>query len=130
MLVVSDSSEVLMLQYILNKSNPSNLTIHLYSNNVTPGESSTITTFTEVTGFGYNPIALIPANWTIVIDDFAKGEHTEVTWTFTGAAGAIYGYYVTRQTGELMWAERFTNGPYTINTSGDEIRVTPRLSLG
>ena len=132
-LVVPNASEVIMLNYILNIDAPENLSIRLYANNVIPDENSTIATFVEVAnGLGYTNggISLTPGSWSVISGNPSQAEHTEVTWTFTGAAGNIYGYYVTRDTGgELMWAERFTNGPFNITTNGDEIKITPRLTL-
>jgi hypothetical protein len=129
-LVVPNNSEVLMLQYILNISNPQNLVIRLYANDVIPDENSTQATFVEVSGGGYTSTNLVPGSWSIIAGSPSQAEHTEVTWVFTGAIGPVYGYYVTRAVGgELMWAERFTNGPFNINTNGDEIRITPRLTL-
>ena len=132
-LVVPNGSEVIMLNYILNIDAPENLSIQLYANNVIPDENSTVASFTEVAnGLGYTTggISLIPGSWSVISGNPSQAEHTEVTWTFTGAAGNVYGYYVTRDTGgELMWAERFTNGPFNITTNGDEIKITPRLTL-
>lgn len=132
-LVVPNSSEVIMLNYILNIDAPENISILLYANNVIPDENSTVATFTEVAnGLGYTTggQSLTPGSWSVISGNPSQAEHTEVTWTFTGAAGNIYGYYVTRDTGgELLWAERFTNGPFNITTNGDEIKITPRLTL-
>jgi len=132
-LVVPNASEVIMLNYILNIDAPENISIRLYANNVIPDENSTVATFTEVAnGLGYTTggISLTPGSWSVISGNPSQAEHTEVTWTFTGAAGNIYGYYVTRDTGgELLWAERFTNGPFNITTNGDEIKITPRLTL-
>jgi len=132
-LVVPNGSEVIMLNYILNIDAPENISILLYANNVIPDENSTVATFTEVAnGLGYTTggQSLTPGSWSVISGNPSQAEHTEVTWTFTGSAGNVYGYYVTRDTGgELMWAERFTNGPFNITTNGDEIKITPRLTL-
>ncbi len=51
------------------------------------------------------------------------------TFTFTGALGNVYGYYLTRASGgELIYAEIFSNGPYDIQNNGDTITVTPQIS--
>lgn len=127
---VPNDSEVRMLEYILNKTSPQDLDIRLFSNNHVPSETDTVANYTEVAGGGYNLIQLVPVSWSISAADPSIATHTQVSWTFTGAVGDIYGYYVTRRTsGDLMWAEQFNNGPYTINSNGDEIRITPRLSL-
>ena len=119
-----------MLQYLTNNDAPENLVIHLYANDVTPNENTTTATFTEVAGGGYSSQALTPGSFSIVTGSPSQAEHTEITWTFTGAVGNVYGYYVTRQTGlETMWAERFSNGPFDIQTNGDQIKITPRITL-
>lgn len=129
-LLVPNGAEDIMLQYIVNKDTPEDLIIRLYSNDVTPSESDTVGTYTEVTGGGYAAITLVPANWTITPGTPTNGEHVQVTFSFTGGVGNVYGYYVTRQVGgELMWSERFSNAPFPINNNGDEIRITPRFTL-
>jgi hypothetical protein len=129
-LVVPNSAETIILEYILNKSAPENLDIKLYSNDVTPSETDTIATYTEVSGGGYIHKELTPASWSISPGNPTTSEHTQVSWDFTGSAGLGYGYFIVRRSsGELLWAERFTNGPYNITQSGDAIKVTPRLNL-
>jgi hypothetical protein len=132
-LVVPNASEVIMLNYILNIDAPENISILLFANNVIPDENTTVATFTEVAnGLGYTTggISLTPGSWSVISGNPSQAEHTEVTWTFSGAVGNVYGYYVTRDIGgELLWAERFTNGPFNITTNGDEIKITPRLTL-
>ena len=132
-LVVPNDSEAIMLRYITNNDAPENLVIRLYSNNFTPIETSVVGNFTEVTGGGYAQMSLIAGSWTIITGNPSQAEHTEITWTFTGATGDggnVFGYYVVRAVGgELMWAERFSNGPFVITVNGDEIKVVPRLTL-
>jgi hypothetical protein len=51
------------------------------------------------------------------------------TFTFTGALGNVYGYFLKRATGgELVLAELFSDGPYNIQNNGDTITVTPQIS--
>jgi len=129
-LLVPNSAEIEILKYIFNQTSPENLVIRLYSNNVTPSETDTVGTYTETTGGGYAPINLTPGNWTLLSGNPATASHTLVEWTFNASVGNVYGYYVTRiSSGDLVWAERFTNGPYNINNVGDILRITPRLSL-
>ncbi len=129
-LVVPNAAEQIILQYILNIDLPEGLVIHLYSNNIVPLEVDTVTSYVEVVGGGYSSISLVAGNWTIIAGTPTSAEHTEVVFLFTGAVGNVFGYFVTRVTGgELLWAERFSNGPFNIQTSGDEIRITPRLTL-
>jgi len=129
-LVVPNSAEVLILGYILNKNAPTELNIKLYANDIIPSEADTVSTYVEVSGGGYVEKQLTAASWSISAGNPSTSEHPQVPWVFSGVAGLVYGYYVVRRTGgELLWAERFTNGPYNIAQNGDEIRVTPRLNL-
>lgn len=103
------------------------MTLRLYSNNQTPSDAQTAANYTEVTGSGYSAIAL--GSWIVNEADPATASHAKQTFTFTGAAGNVYGYYVTRNSdGALMFAERFSDGPYNIVNNGDSIGVTPNLS--
>ena len=129
-LVVGDGAEVIMLNYILNKDTPENLVIKLYTNDYTPVEDDLVGNYTEISGGGYSSITFTPANWTIVPGDPSTATYPQVTWTFTGSAGLVYGYYIVRATGgELLWAERFSNGPYNMQNNGDQIAFTPTITL-
>lgn len=101
--------------------------LKLYSNDVDPGASTTVTQFTEFTGDGYSGKTLESTNWSV-----AAGVATTApqTWEFTGATGEVYGYYlVGASTGTLLAAEKFSNGPYTVAVSGDKITVSITISL-
>jgi hypothetical protein len=51
------------------------------------------------------------------------------TFTFTGALGNVYGYFLKRASGgEFVLAELFSDGPYNIQNNGDTITVTPQIS--
>lgn len=129
-LLVPNPSETTMLEAILNKVAPQNLVLRLFTNNVTPGETDTAATYTEASGNGYAAQPLTAASWTVAEGAPTEATHPEVTFAFTGALGNVYGYYVTQATsGKLMWAERFTGAPFNIANNGDQIRVTPKLTL-
>lgn len=56
--------------------------------------------------------------------------YAEQTYTFTGALGNVYGYYLTETTsGQLKWSERFSGAPLNIANNGDQIKVTPIITL-
>lgn len=129
-LLVPNASEATMLEAILNKTAPQNLVLRLFTNNVTPGEADVAAAYTEATGNGYAAQNLTAGSWTTVAGAPTEATHPEMTFTFTGALGNVYGYYVTQATsGLLMWAERFTGAPFNIANNGDQIRVTPKLTL-
>ena len=101
--------------------------LKLYSNDVDPEASTTVTQFTEFTGDGYSEKTLESTNWSV---SAGVATTTPQTWEFTGATGEVYGYYlVGASTGKLIAAEKFSNGPYTVAVSGDKITVSITLSL-
>lgn len=129
-LVVGDAAEAIMLNYILNKDTPEDLVIKLYTNNYTPVEGDLVGNYTELSGGGYTDVTFVSANWTVVSGDPTVSTYPEITWTFTGPAGNVYGYYIVRATGgELMWAERFSNGPYNMQNNGDNIKFVTQITL-
>ena len=129
-LLVPNSAEAIILANFLNKTAPQDLRLKLYSSDTTPSETDTEATYTETTGGGYVQQALTASSWTVTPGNPTTAAYPEATFTFTGAAGNVYGYYVVQSiSGALMWAERFTNAPLNIQNNGDEIRVTPQITL-
>jgi hypothetical protein len=124
-LLVPNAAENVMLQNILNKTAPQNGKLKLFTNNITPAEADTEATYTEAVGFGYAAITLAPGSWTITPGAPTSAAYPEQTFTFTGALGNVFGYFVVQETsGKILWAERFSNGPYNIQNNGDQIKVT------
>lgn len=129
-LLVPNVGEVIIMENFLNKTAPEDLRLKLYSSDTTPSESDTDATYTETSGGGYADEALTAASWVVTPGNPTSGAYPEVVFTFTGAAGNVYGYYVVQETsGDLMWAERFTNAPLNIQNNGDEIRITLQITL-
>jgi hypothetical protein len=128
-LLVPNAAEDVMLQNILNKTAPQNQTLKLFTNNITPAETDTEATYTEAAGSGYAAVGLTGASWTITPGNPSSAAAAEQTFNFTGALGNVYGYFVVQAvSGKIMWAERFTNGPYNIQNNGDQIKVTPQFT--
>ena len=118
-----------MLQKVLNQT----LTLKLFKNNVTPGETDTEATYTVADFTGYADKSLTYANW-----GFTPGAPTVALYNaaqaFTsgadGQSQTIYGYFVIQASdGKLLWAERFADAPITIVNNNDAINVTPRITL-
>jgi Outer membrane receptor for Fe3+-dicitrate len=125
-LVVPNVGEEVMLELILAP----NLTLKLYTNNITPGETDTDLTYNEASGSGYLAKALVFGDWTITPGAPSEAVAPQQIFTFSGALGAVYGYFVIRASdGVLLWAERLTTAPFTVANSGDQIKITPRFSL-
>jgi hypothetical protein len=103
-------------------------TLKLYVNDVFPGEGDTAGTFTEAAGFGYAAKTLTGPGWTIVNGDPTTASYAAQVFTFTGALGNVFGYFIVQVTsGILLWAERFPDGPYNVVSNGTTITVTPTL---
>lgn len=128
-LLVPNASEERFLKAMLNHTAQNeNPVLQLFSSNTTPGETDTIATYTLVSSnFDNSTYTLTGGSWTVTN---GSASYAQQTFTATGAAGNIYGYVVKRATGgELLWAERFTDAPYNIQNVGDQIKITPAITL-
>jgi hypothetical protein len=129
-LLVPNNGEGDMLKAIVNHTAAENLVLRLFTNNVTPGETDTAATYTEASGNGYAAITLTGSSWTITEGAPGDASYAQQTFTFTGALGNVYGYFLTRATsGRIAWAEKFTDGPYNVVNNGDQIKITPKITL-
>jgi hypothetical protein len=130
-LLVPNNGEDIALQYLVNKDAPEDLVLRLFKSDTTPAETDTAGTYTEADFTGYSNVTLTGASWTVT-----PGAPTSASYaqqTFTSSAGSqnqpVYGYYLTRATSlDLVYAERFSDGPYTIVNNGDAIKVTPTIT--
>lgn len=128
-IVCPDASEVVVLKRILNKTSTGDPVLHLFSNNHTPGESTVVGNLTEVTAAGYAAVTLTGASWTVgTSGGVTTGNYAAQTFTFTTST-TVYGAYITSIAGELMWLEKFTDGPYNIPGGGGTVAVTPIVTL-
>ena len=130
-LVVPDQKgEILMLQYIVGMVNADNPVLHLFSNDVTPSDSTVVGDLTEVSGStGYAAITLVSNNWTTTQSGgVTTAVYSEQTFVFTTDATS-YGYYVTNETGQLLWLERFSGAPFLLPDGGGTVSITSKLTL-
>ena len=127
-LVVCNGGELIALKALVNHTAQNeNLVLKLFKSNTTPAEADVVGTYTEADFTGYAAVTLTGASWVVTGNPITYAKQT-----FTSTAGSqnqpVYGYYLVRATGgELVYAERFTDGPYTIVNNGDKIEVTPSL---
>ena len=131
-LKVPDAAERVMLEAIVNKTAPQDSRLKLYTSNTTPAEGDTEATYTEASGNGYADKALAGSSWGAASTGGGTSSiaFAEQTFTLTGALGNVYGYFIVQETsGKILWAERFSNGPYDIQNNGDQIKVTPKIEL-
>jgi hypothetical protein len=123
-LVMPQEGRTLMLNRLFGKAATGDLTLKLFQNNYTPVDTSNNAAFTEATFPGYAAITLLNANVTVTpATDNSSAAAPQQTFTATGAGTSVYGYYVVSGT-TVVFAERFTDGPYAISNSGDNVKVT------
>lgn len=131
-LVLVDQGESIALEALVGKTAGQNLILKLFKSNTTPGETDTEGTYTEADFTGYSAITLTAANWSVTGTNPTSIGYAQQT--FTSSAGSqsqsVYGYYFVQATsGKLVWAERFSDGPYSIVNNGDTIKVTPAITM-
>jgi len=131
-LLVPDVGEVELLKRMLNFSATGDVQLYLYTSNTTPAEADVVGSYTLSTvAGGTTVLVLTGTNWTVVTSTgTTTGSHAQVTFTYTGAEASIYGYVITNAAGTtLLWAERFTDGPYAIPAGGGSVKITPQIQL-
>jgi len=128
-LTVPTVGEVVLLQYLTNMVAPTNLVMHLYTNDPTVDDNIVVGNITEAAAAGYAPITLVGSAWTTTTPGgLGTAVYSEVTFSFTTAA-SIYGYYVTSTNAStLLWVERFSGAPFTLPSGGGTVGISPRLS--
>lgn len=119
-----------MLGAIVNYAPAEDLILKLFTSNTKPRKGDDIMRYTEAAGFGYEPVMLAGEDWSIAEGPPSRAEYPEQTFTFGGPLGKVYGYFVVQEgSGIMLWAERFTDGPYQIVYAGSEVKVVPALEL-
>ena len=125
-----DEGEVLALEYMLNKTEPTDLILRLYTSNTSPAEGDTLATYTECDATGYAEKTLTGASWTVAtVANVTTGTYAAQEFTLTEAA-TIYGYYIVDGTDTTcIIAERFTGAPFNIPAGGGSVTVTLKITL-
>jgi len=130
----NQSGEARLLKHAVYGLHNSYLYFGLYANDFTPsGDSFVIGDFTEVSGAGYSRWSVNVAAWaTKTGGDPTVFSAADIVYTFSGApstGSSVYGYLVFDSAGNLIGAERFSDGPYTVAQSGDKVTLKPKLRL-
>jgi len=110
-----------------NTAVDSNLYLGLFTNTTEPAESANLAAISEPSGNGYERKTLARGSWTINAD---LASYAQQVFTATGNWGNVYGYFIATSSdgsGKLLGVELFTNGPYNVANSGDEIKITPSV---
>ncbi len=131
-LLVPNNGEGLVLKNFLNKTAPQAQKMLLYKSNTTPAETDTTASYTAADFTGYSDKSLDGTDWTIT--EGAPSNAAAAAQTFTSSADqssqSVYGYFFKQATsGIIMWAERFAAAPYAIANNGDNIVITPQITM-
>jgi len=132
-IVLPNAAELIALLAIINEEN---LVVHIFQNNITPGDNTTLADFTEASFIGYSATSLASLDFDATSgteDSPAVATYNEVI-SFTSTANQepqnCYGYYIVGQTsGALRWCERFTDAPYNVGNINDSFALTPKIEL-
>ena len=131
-LLVPNNGEGDGLEAFVAKTAATVLILRLYTSNTTPAETDVTATYTEAAGSGYAAINLTGATWGAPSEGAPSSiAYPQQTFTSSGGGwGNTYGYFMTRTTsGRIALAERFSAGPYNVANSGDNIKITPQITL-
>ena len=103
----------------------------LYQNDRQPLLDDTIADYVQANFSGYLDRQVL-TGWTTaaMVGPRAKSSATQLVWKHDGGpvSNLIYGYYVTDKLGNLVFAERFCDGPFEVDRAGRAIRLTPVFS--
>lgn len=106
----------------------------LFVNDFDPAAQADFTPadFTEATFAGYAGIQPPTFSAAIAVGDSAYVANATLVYTCTinGAPEDVYGWYLHDvNLGIVRMARRFDDGPYTIDTAGQQVSFTPALNL-
>lgn len=134
-LLVPDVGEVELLKRVLYEA-PTDVTLKLYQNDVTPAESDTAASYTEADFSGYSAKTLTASQtastWAVPTTATGTtsseyGGGTPQSWTLSGTSQTIYGYFWVNAGGTLLLAEKFATARTLADT--DTLELTPRVEL-
>ena len=131
-LVVPEIGLAIQANIYLTEWNTNSLRIHLYKNNYSPVQGSVLGDFTEADYSGY--ASQLISTWTgpswVAPRQVLEAGSSKTFSNTTGAVGnTVYGYYITDQGGNLVWAERDPSAPIDMGSAGRTYIILPRYSV-
>ena len=104
------------------------LYLGLYDDVSEPAEDATISSLSEISGYGYVRKTLTRGSWVITNDE---AEYAEQTLLASGGDwGNVTGYFIATSTdgsGKLMAIEHFDTARYIEDTKG--LKITPKMTI-
>jgi hypothetical protein len=124
-----DEGENRVLNILLGAQAPDNvLYLGLLTNITEPGETATLASLTEPSGFGYAREPLNRGEWTIVADLATYEE--QVMLASGGDWGDIYGYFIATSSdasGKLLAVVYFDTALEVVDGKG--MKITPKFKV-
>jgi hypothetical protein len=135
MVVPTLGGRTLALKNLLNNTAPQNMSLRLFTNNVTPTVTSVAGDFTEAAGGGYAAKTLAGGSWTFGNDGVDDGlaTYADQTWTFTGAltgSATIYGWFMVQVTSGIIVAAERLSDTMTPAVANDALTLSPAIRAG
>ena len=134
-LILSDAGALAKLNKDFNNISPAggnDLTLKLFTNDITPSDLNVVGDFVEAAGGGYSAKTLASGSWTVAsVAGIATATYEQQTFSFTKNLTnnvPIYGYFVVNADGLLIHSER-APAPYTPPLSGGIYIVVPLYQL-
>lgn len=122
----------IVTEAFINKTAPQDLSLRLFTNNITPADTTVAGDLTQATFTGYSAKTLTGSSWGAANNGRPSVSTYPIqtfTSTVTQATQNIYGYYVVQtSSGILLGLERFIDAPIPVTNINDAVTVT--LSLG
>lgn len=118
------------LRQVINKSPPSpaNLTLRIFTNNLTPANTDAVGAYAECSDGSYAGIVLTGATWALsTISGGRQATYASQTFSFSGSNN-LYGWYLTDSGNTLVYAAgNFISSPVVIPSGGGSYGVAVTL---
>ena len=134
-LILTDAgAQQILKKYFKNQSpaGGNNLTLKLFTNDITVSDATVAADLIEATGGGYVSATMATTDGTIsLVNGIAQVAYPQSQFVFTGALTGnptIFGYYIVDADNALIFVERAPAG-YTPMSNGDMYAITPIIQL-
>lgn len=135
--IVFEGENHFILDTLFGALSVRNLTLRLFTNDITPGNADTEASYTEAdTGWTYAAKTLTRGSWSITGGSGSTKSYcsyAEQSFTFAGYTGSddyVYGYYITFDDGgteRLLGAERLPSRQ--LISAALTLSITPKIEL-
>lgn len=138
-MIPNAAKQVWMARSLYNNAGSENLTLKLFTNNITPAETDVAGTYTEATFTGYAAVTLTSSQsagtWAAptVGSNLATSTYgTQATYTITASTQTVYGLFaIFASSLTIAFSQAFPAGKLLSSGAvNDQLTVTPTLQFG